>query len=87
MLYGLFSPGDCNRSFLYVQEVIRPSGSPALPTGTAAQQIGACAARTGVYPDGFRWIAMQRGRVTVLAVTDRMTREGLQGWARTSVCG
>lgn len=57
--------------FLYVEQR-RHSGLPAQLAAGTSHPAGRCTAFTGMYPDGLQWLALARGNVSLLAVSDHL---------------
>ncbi|MGH2442254.1 MAG: hypothetical protein ACRDFX_03700 [Chloroflexota bacterium] len=82
---GLFrdAPGG---PYIYIQEHVRESGLPAYWRTMPAYRAGMCRVRLGLYPDGLRWLALARHRVTLLITARGMSRAALQRYAATKIC-
>jgi hypothetical protein len=73
--------------YVYVEERIRADGVPAtLRTGQAIS-MGPCEAWSGAYPDGLNHLAVSRGRIAVLLVSNALSQADLQHYARENLCG
>jgi hypothetical protein len=72
--------------FVFVQEQYRATGLPARFARGTPHAAGSCTVHTGAYPDGLHWLALARGKITLLAVADRLGEQGLVRWAATRVC-
>jgi hypothetical protein len=73
-------------AFLYIQEQVRVSGLPAALRTGPAHHAGACTVWTGRYADGLRRLALARGRVSLLAVANRLTQKQLVHYAARHIC-
>lgn len=85
----LFTPtGSTRGPYLYIEEQVRVFGLPAAFKAGTVHVMGRCRLWTGRYPDGLRWLAGARGEVSLLAVTDALTQNGLAHYAftRTQIC-
>ena len=72
--------------YVYVQEQYRSNGLPPFFTGGTSHAAGRCTAYTGTYPDGIHWLALARGKISLLAVADRLGEARLTQWAATRIC-
>jgi hypothetical protein len=85
---GVFTPGpwSANGPYVYVQERIRADGVPAeLRTGQGIQ-IGPCQVWIGAYPDGLNHLALSRGQIAVLLVSNALSQSDLQRYASKHLC-
>jgi hypothetical protein len=84
------TPTDLNQSprgpFVYVQEQYRSTGLPRGYATSARHTAGSCTSYTGTYPDGLHWLALARGKVSLLAVANHLKEQGLVRWVATQVC-
>lgn len=73
--------------FVYIQQQVRVGGLPAALTAGTSRLAGRCQVWTGQYPGGqFHWLALQRGKVSLLAVSDSMSEAKLTRYAAHQIC-
>ena len=73
-------------AYLYLQEHIRLNGiSPFFKTGIP-HRAGGCAAWTGSYQNGLRWLGMQRGRIGIMLTSNSLSEGQLVTYARSQFC-
>lgn len=73
--------------YLVVQEYVQVYGLPAELKRGAARRAGGCAVYTGTYANGQRWIALQHGKVAVVASTNSLSSDELVQYAGQTLCG
>jgi len=73
--------------YLVVQEYVQVHGLPAELKRGAARRAGGCAVYTGTYANGQRWIALQHGKVAVVASTNSLSSGELVRYAGQTLCG
>jgi hypothetical protein len=71
----------CTHPFVYIQEQLRAQGLPPSLKIGAAHASGVCTAYAGTYRDGLHWLALQKAKVSVLAVADKLDRKALIQYA------
>jgi hypothetical protein len=73
-------------AYLYLQEHIRLNGiSPFFKTGIP-HRAGGCAAWTGSYQNGLRWLGMQRGHIGIMLTSNSLSEGQLVTYARSQFC-
>jgi hypothetical protein len=72
--------------YVYVQEQYRSNGLPTFFAGGTSHAAGRCTAYTGTYPDGIHWLALARGKISLLAVANRLGEASLVKWAAARIC-
>lgn len=85
---AVFAPGPVsdNSPYLYVQQLIRADGVPAeLRTGQGIR-AGSCQMWLGAYPDGLNHLALSRGQIAVLFVSNALSQTDLRRYASKHLC-
>lgn len=72
--------------YVYVQEQYQSNGLPAFFTSGTSHAAGRCTLYTGTYPDGIHWLALARGKISLLAVANRLDEARLTQWAAARIC-
>jgi hypothetical protein len=71
----------CTHPFVYLQEQVRTPGLPAPLQVGSGHVTGGCTAYASSYHDGLHWLALQKGKVSILAVADKLDRRALISYA------
>jgi hypothetical protein len=85
---AIFAPGPVsnNSPYLYIQQRIRADGVPAeLRTGPDVL-VGSCQMWIGAYPDGLNHLALSRGQIAVLLVSNALSQSHLRRYATKHLC-
>jgi len=80
--FGLYMSG----AYLYGQERLQVHGLPAALRSGQPGTAGSCSVWTERYSGGQRWIALSRGRVSILIVSNALSRKGLIAYMARAVC-
>ncbi|MGI8969055.1 MAG: hypothetical protein ACR2GA_08135 [Chloroflexota bacterium] len=72
--------------FVYLQELHRSGGLPDQLRRGRRHAGARCTVYTGSYADGLRWMALARGRVSLLAVANRLSQLELARWGTRQIC-
>lgn len=71
--------------FIAVEEQVRAIGLPEELRAGGARQAGSCRVWTGIW-SGAHWLALERGKVSLLAVSDVLSQKALVRFAATGIC-
>ncbi len=71
----------CTHPFVYLQEQVRTQGLPAPLQVGSGHVTGGCTAYASSYHDGLHWLALQKGKASILAVADKLDRRALISYA------
>jgi outer membrane lipoprotein-sorting protein len=78
--------GSPSAGFVYLKERIRALGLPPALTTGSAQMAASCQVWTGTFSDGLTWLAMQRGKIAILVVSNTLTQPKLVQYATNRIC-
>lgn len=79
----LFKRGN---GYVYIQERMRVGGLPAALKAGTSHRAGKCTVWTGRYGDGLRRLALARGKVSLLAVSNALAQSDLIHYAARQIC-